>query len=924
MASSILTAAALNRAFNNVSVANSTFATQVASAASNSTSFANSFDVASLTDAVLANRVLTNMGLLPTTNAAIAALEPALADYFAGPGASNRGLVVLQLSNILAGLEGDAIYGTAATAWNSEIIESAGYSNNAANTVASDAPTPGRSVTLTTSSETVLGSAGNDTLTATNLTLLSGDVVIDSLSTDSDSLTVTLAGDAASNASVSGIESIFLNATTFANRTFDAASISGAKTITASSTVADSMTVSNVATGAKVVAGSGITGTLTVSQAAASAVTVEGGSAATLSVSGGTSGSSTVNAGSVTTSATAGGSANTGTVTITGSALTSATATGKTTNVTLETVPTTAAPVTISVTGTTSTADVSNVSAKGSVTLTNNANIETLNLSGNGASATYTAGGDVTKLNFTGSQSVTTKFGTVANITAATATDTTTAGTTTIELTDTAATTFDASKLAVDVILNSGVLASAATVTLANNANFAISGTQTQTITLATTGVVATTGNADDIVNVDVKGTAALITSDSSATTTETAFNTVNVSANTVATTVTAALGSAATLNLAGSKNITLASSSTAKVVNATGMTGKLTATATSTNTNITGGSGADTITVTTGQTVTVNGGEGTDRVSVTTDISGATLSNIESVYVTGNITTAKAGQFNGKTFTVEGDSSTVASYRTVALTSFDTTTIDLSGITNTYITSYTANASSGTAALTYTGSTVSDIVTGSNSVGDYIDGGTGNDTIDGGTGTYSDTLLGGTGNDSISGNAGTDSINGGTGDDTITGGTGVDTLTGGTGADVFVFDDGDSGATVALADQITDLGTTDIIAYAESGTRYALTLQADTTASASASVGSAKIVSGVAYFATEDDTLAERVVAMDAVVSTKGTTYFSFNGDSYVFIDGTSNNMIVKLVGVSLPSEAPTISSGRTDSVSGLTGVGA
>lgn len=349
-----------------------------------------------------------------------------------------------------------------------------------------------------------------------------------------------------------------------------------------------------------------------------------------------------------------------------------------------------------------------------------------------------------------------------------------------------------------------------------------------------------------------------------------------------------------------------------------------MTATATSTNTNITGGSGADTITVTTATTVTVNGGEGTDRASVTTDISGATLSNIENLYVTGNITAAKAGQFNGKTFTVEGDSSTVASYRTVALTTFDTTTIDLTGITNTNITSYTANASSGTAALTYTGSSVSDIVTGSNSVGDYIDGGAGNDTIDGGTGTFSDTLLGGTGNDSISGNAGKDSISGGTGDDTITGGTGVDTLTGGTGTDVFLFEDGDSGATVALADEITDLGSTDIIAYSESGTQYALTLQANTTASASATVGSAKISSGVATFATDDDTLAERIIALDAVVSTRGTAYFSFNNDSYIFIDGTSNNMIVKLVGVSLPSEAPTISSGRTDSVSGLTGVGA
>jgi len=927
MASALLTAAMLNRAFTNVSPANATYAAQVTSASANATTFANSFDDATLTNAQLANKVLTNMGLLPTTVKAIADLETALADYFAGPGKGNRGLVVLQLAQILSDKESDAVYGTAAKAWNLEILDSANYSNNAANTVASDLPTPGKTVALTTSSETVVGTAGNDSLTGTDLTFLSGDVIIDSSTTDTDSLTLSLGADAASAATVSGIENLFVTGTTFAARTFDASGISTAKTITAASTGSSDITISSVNTGAKVVGGSGVTGTLTVSQAAASAVTVEGGSAATVSVSGGTSGTSVLNAGSVATSATAGASTNSGTVTITGSALTSATATGKTVNVTVDTTGTSTVPVVIAVTGTTSTSDVSNVSAKGTVTLTNNSNIETLNLSGNGASATYTVGAAIgTKLNFTGAQSVTTKFATVSHLAGETVTDSTTAGTTTVEMTNTAATsTVDLSKVGADVILQSGVLAGVSTFTLANNAALAISGTQTAVITLATTGTVATTGNTGDAVSVDVRGTAALIASDSTTTTSETAFNTVNLTANTVATSLTATLGAATgALNIAGSKNVTLVSSSTALNVNAAALTGKLTATAdTLTTPVIVGGSNSDTITVVSGGTVTVDGGSGVDRVVVTGDIRNAVFSNFESVQATANISNSAASQFNAKTFELEGDSSVAASYRTVTIDTIDATSIDLSGITNTYITSYTLNGTSGTVGLTYKGSTVSDIITGSNTAADSIDGGSGADTITGGGGN--DTLIGGSGNDTIDGGTGNDSIDGGTGNDTIDGGAGVDTLTGGTGNDVFVFVDGQTGYTVATADQIKDYSSTDIIAYKTTGgTSTALTVQADTTASTAASVGNAKITNGVATFATDDDTMAEMITALDSVVSTYGTTLFGFGGDTYMFIDGATNNMIVKLVGVSLPSTAPSISSGRTDSFSGVTAVGA
>jgi len=76
-------------------------------------------------------------------------------------------------------------------------------------------------------------------------------------------------------------------------------------------------------------------------------------------------------------------------------------------------------------------------------------------------------------------------------------------------------------------------------------------------------------------------------------------------------------------------------------------------------------------------------------------------------------------------------------------------------------------------------------------------------------TGTVgADTITGTAGIDTIDGGAGNDTISGGAGADVITGGTGADTLTGGADADDFILASGDTGATVATADTITDFAT--------------------------------------------------------------------------------------------------------------------
>lgn len=81
---------------------------------------------------------------------------------------------------------------------------------------------------------------------------------------------------------------------------------------------------------------------------------------------------------------------------------------------------------------------------------------------------------------------------------------------------------------------------------------------------------------------------------------------------------------------------------------------------------------------------------------------------------------------------------------------------------------------------------------------------------LEGGAGT--DTLQGGAGNDTLRGGLGADRLEGGDGDDRLNGGAGRDQLAGGSGADTFVFARGETGATAATADVITDFSAGDLI----------------------------------------------------------------------------------------------------------------
>ncbi len=129
------------------------------------------------TNEALAATVLANVGIVNAT------LQTALVQAFAAfP--NDRGVVVLNLTNILTTLEGNAVYGAAAAQFNAQVATDFQYSTNSVNTT--DSPITAGTVTLTANTDTVTGNLFNAGLVFTP----GGDDRINSLQ-DEDVLTGT-------------------------------------------------------------------------------------------------------------------------------------------------------------------------------------------------------------------------------------------------------------------------------------------------------------------------------------------------------------------------------------------------------------------------------------------------------------------------------------------------------------------------------------------------------------------------------------------------------------------------------------------------------------------------------------------------------------------------------------------------------------
>lgn len=588
----------------------------------------------------------------------------------------------------------------------------------------------GQTITLTTGTDTKALTAGNDTVDgATTVDSFGADTIIDTSTTDTDTLNAVVTGTV-TPAMLTSVENVNITAK-YGSATLAGTNVTGVKSLVFDSSIASgTATVTNAgaASIAAVKAGTNIASLSVTNSATGGAVSVDGGSASAVTVDGGAG-------------------ADTFTVALSASAASVSVAGGGNTDT-----------ITLNLKG-------------GALALAGHAtDIETLNLVGSTAASTITLTNGIatTATVVSGDQNVTlsaadTIFAgkTITNSLAAgktlTATVTGTAGT--ADLSKVGANTFDLQGTG-----NSGVY------TLGNNANVKVNGAGNTTFTA---------GTGATVLNLDVALAAVGVLTNST-------FTTVNVTANTVdvTTALDAQVGTSATLKLSGSKNVSVANTATYKSLDASSLTGVLTiadlgsagqlnTTGGSGNdsltlgtvtaaTTVNGGAGNDTIVVanTTGDfALTLDAGAGTDTLSITgtanfnqTNLKTSVVTGFETISIGANTVTLTQKQLftNGNAFTLSGAGGTL----NIVDDAVSSKVFDLSGIQ--------LQAGVAQPAITITGSASANQITGS-SVNDSLVGGAAADTINGGAG-----------NDSITGAGGADVINVGAGTDTIVmGGTG-------------------------------------------------------------------------------------------------------------------------------------------------------
>ena len=123
------------------------------------------------------------------------------------------------------------------------------------------AAAPATSAALTTSPDSVMGTVGNDAVTGSGTTYTTGDVIIDSNTSDADTLTITSLDDVSATPTVSGFETVTFNldaSTTSGTATsyeVDVANITNGNIVldvVKAATTVTSVSVTNVAAGATV------------------------------------------------------------------------------------------------------------------------------------------------------------------------------------------------------------------------------------------------------------------------------------------------------------------------------------------------------------------------------------------------------------------------------------------------------------------------------------------------------------------------------------------------------------------------------------------------------------------------------------------------------------------------------------------------
>ena len=711
----------------------------------------------------------------------------------------------------------------------------------------------GSTFTLTTGTDTIIGTSGNDTITGTSSTLAAADIVLDSTTTDSDTLNLTLTANNAA-ATITGIENINVNWDAFGTAGIVATNISGATITGTSSKVGflGTMTITDAGSNT-IVAGTGMVGTLTVNGGKAAVVT--GGTATKIVVDGVAADadavSATVTAGTATTSVTVGTTQAFKTNTIDAG---------------------TATTIAIADQGTTSTTSLT-VGKSATVT---NTGTGTLALIAGATGVTTTLSTVGKSLDVQGAQSTTLKAAS-ANLTAETVTNSLTAGTLTVAINGAIGADANLSAVAADLFTITTAFGADAAVAVASgssisttvnmgNGEFGVliaddssADTLTITSTFATQTIIqadgtdatlgdietltivaaatAVTGTDMTIVGIEAGANKVVLTGTNDVVVTNIIAKTFDASGLTGDLTATSTTDAVFTVSGATGAN-TIVFAGTTVDASYTGQNGDDTVTFVNSTGNATAvlGNGANKVTASSGTTgsLVVIGGDGVDTVVAATAGTGAGQVNLtlgggaDVATVTGaganDNVAADLGAGNDK-FTV-GAATTANDVMTID-GGADTDTLNIAGLdvsagtwtlSNTEILLVsTANTAKVDASL-LTGKTIELNGTGAVTSGVFTDR---LDVAVATAGTYdlSGVTMGagltvGAGGLDITGSGTADNLTGSAGDDVIIGAGGADTLNGSAGNDIYSYvATADLFSSNAVVDNIADSTGTDSIA---------------------------------------------------------------------------------------------------------------
>ena len=164
-------------------------------------------DFGKMTDLQVGTTIVANLGL-----SALTGLDAWVAAQLTAAGAANKGAKIVSMLNDFSAMTADTTYGTYATAFNTKVDAALASSQTTGKAEAkfSAAAATVTSFTLTTGVDAVVGSAGDDTITApatvaatgvAQTTINSGDSIDGGTGTDTLTLTIT----AANNNSLTGL-----------------------------------------------------------------------------------------------------------------------------------------------------------------------------------------------------------------------------------------------------------------------------------------------------------------------------------------------------------------------------------------------------------------------------------------------------------------------------------------------------------------------------------------------------------------------------------------------------------------------------------------------------------------------------------------------------------------------------------------------